>query len=132
MIQAYLETHYIVQSEVPLTLQCGVHNLELGLLQIAFNTESSAFITAYNPFSHVEDEISNTGRQRKLVQDLQDQGLTYFEGIGQHPSGVWPGEPSFLVLDLSLEEATQLGIKYEQNAIIWCGSDAVPQLVLLR
>lgn len=36
-----------------------------------------------------------------------------------------------LVLGLALEAAKSLGNAYEQNAVIWCGADAVPNLVLL-
>jgi hypothetical protein len=42
-----------------------------------------------------------------------------------------PGEPSFLAFGLALEASKTLGKAYEQNAIIWCGADAVPNLVLL-
>jgi hypothetical protein len=62
---------------------------------------------------------------------LNRLGVRFIDGIGQHPSTAW-GEPSFLVLGVSLETARELGVRHEQNAIIWVGSDAVPQLVLLR
>ena len=39
---------------------------------------------------------------------------------------------AILVLGLALEAAKSLGNAYEQNAVIWCGPDAVPSLVLLR
>ena len=32
---------------------------------------------------------------------------------------------------MGLEEAKVLGCRYEQNAVVWCGVDAVPQLILL-
>jgi hypothetical protein len=35
-------------------------------------------------------------------------------------------------LGLSLEAAKALGKKYDQNAVVWCGPDAIPELVLLR
>ena len=71
-------------------------------------------------------------RQGELTAELIRRGLAFLEGVGQHRSGDWPGEPSFLVLGLALEVAKSLGKHYEQNAIIWCGPDAVPQLTLLR
>jgi len=33
---------------------------------------------------------------------------------------------------LSLEASKSLGARFEQNAIVWSGADAVPQLILLR
>ena len=45
--------------------------------------------------------------------------------------GEWESEDSFLVLGISLEGAQELGAAYGQNAIVWCGEDAIPKLVLL-
>jgi hypothetical protein len=67
-----------------------------------------------------------------LSKELERRSLSYVEGIGQHKSNQWPGEESFLVFGLTLEAANTLGSKLEQNAIVWSGKDAVPQLILLR
>jgi hypothetical protein len=53
-------------------------------------------------------------------------------GIGVHPTGEWRGEPSYLVPGLSRAAAEELGSRFEQNALIWSGADAVPELLLLR
>ena len=47
------------------------------------------------------------------------RSLTFFEGLGQTPSLQWPGEPSYLVLGMSLQAAMALGRKYEQHAIVF-------------
>ena len=132
LIQAFLETDYRVDAPTAMTLRVGVANPMLADLHKARRVESSAFITACNPFSQAFDEMANVERQKTLARELRQKGLTFFEGIGQHPSNNWPGEPSFLALALSLEAAKALGTRHEQNAIIWCGADAVPALVLLR
>ena len=131
-IQAYLETNYHVHSDAPLTLNIGVANPTLAELHKAHRIESSAFVTACNPFSQAFDESANAERQAALARELQQRSLTYIEGIGQHPKNEWPGELSFLVLGLSREAARALGNRHEQNAIVWCGLDVVPELVLLR
>ena len=131
-IQAFLETDYRVHSNAPLTLNIGVANSTLATLHKSHRVESSAFVTACNPFSQAFDESANADRQAALGRELQQRGLTYIEGIGQHPMNEWPGEPSFLVFGLSREAAKALGDQHEQNAIVWCGLDAVPELVLLR
>ena len=131
-IQAYLETDYHVHGDAPVTLNIGVANPTLSALYKAHRIESSAFITACNPFSQPFDESANADRQAALARELQQRSLSYIEGIGQHPSNEWLGEPSFLVLGLSREAAMALGNRHEQNAIVWCGVDAVPELVLLR
>jgi len=40
-----------------------------------------------------------------LARELAQRGLAVELGVGQHPSGDWPGEPSFLVYGLALEAA---------------------------
>ena len=54
------------------------------------------------------------------------------QGLGEHPTNGWPGEASYLIFGLTLEAAKMLGMRLEQNAIVWTGADTVPQLVLLR
>jgi len=94
-------------------------------------TNCAAFITACNPFSHKLDETANATRQAELAKELAQRGLSFVAGEGGHPSEGW-AEPSYLVLDLSLEDAKALGRHFEQNAVVWCGADTVPELVLLR
>ena len=95
-------------------------------------SDCSAFITAYNPYSNVLDEVDNAKRQKALTDELQRRSLNFADGIGRHPSNQWPGEPSYLVFGLSLEASKTLGVRFEQDAIIWCGIDCIPQLILLR
>lgn len=131
-IQAYLETHYRIHGDTPTTLMVGEVNPTLTALHEATRVECSAFITACNPFSQTYDDAPNATRQDALARELRQRGLTFIDGVGQHPSNNWPGEASFLVLGLSLEAAKTLGAQHGQNATIWTGADAVPQLILLR
>ena len=93
--------------------------------------DCSCFITACNPFSRSLDAHSNQLRQGDLAAELRHRSLSYQSGEGRHPTNGWPAEPSFLVLGLALEAAKSLGRCHEQNAIVWSGPDAVPQLVML-
>lgn len=132
-IQAYRETDYHVHCVTPMTLNVGIASSALAGLHKAFRVTMSAFITACNPRSQSFALAINIERQAALAQELKSRGLTFIDGIGQHPTNKeWPGEASFLVLDLSLEAAKVLGVQHEQNAIIWNGPDAVPQLILLK
>lgn len=131
-IQAYRETEYHVHGETPACLRVDFHSPELAEIHRAYQTDCSLFITAFNPFSEIHGEATNIARQQDLANELRQRSLIFIDGIGQHPSNERPGEPSFLVLGLELAAAKTLGVKYEQNAIIWTGSDAVPQLILLR
>ncbi|WP_311394669.1 DUF3293 domain-containing protein [Caballeronia sp. INSB1] len=87
--------------------------------------------SASNPYSQKHDDDLNARRQEALADELAKLSLRVIEGGGKHPVDEW-GEPSFPVLGVSLEAARRLGVRYEQNALVWCAADAVPQLLLLR
>ena len=132
LIKAYQETEYRVTQGHSLVLRVDAPCPELASLYKAKGVSCAAFITACNPFSNLLSDEDNAKRQARLAAELKRRSLYFFGGIGQHPSGNWPGEPSFLVLGLALEAAKSLGKAYEQNAVVWCGADAVPKLVLLK
>lgn len=131
-IQAYRETEYRVHGDEPFTLQIGRFCEALVAIHKRHRVNCSAYITACNPYSKQFDEAANEGRQADLGRELRTRSLTTLEGIGQHPSNQWPGEASYLILGLTLEAAKSLGTRLEQNAIVWSGADAIPQLFLLR
>jgi glycine/D-amino acid oxidase-like deaminating enzyme len=130
-ITAYQETDYRVFGDSPFTLRIREASEPLAELLRQHGTNCAAFITACNPFSRKLDEATNAARQAKLAQELTRRDLSLIAGEGRHPSEGWV-EPSYLVLGLSRDEAKKLGRRYEQNAVVWCEADAVPELVLLR
>lgn len=131
-IQAYLETEYRVHAGPGFALRVGQFNADLLAAHKQQKANCSAFLTACNPFSEPFDEAANAARQAALAQELSRRSLVFLPGIGQHPSNQWPGEDSFLVFGIGLEEARALGTQFEQNGLIWSGTDAVPELILLR
>jgi hypothetical protein len=132
LIRAYLETDYHVFDERGFRLRVGERSPELCDLYTRHVVSCCAFLTASNPFSELLDELSNTRRRRLLEDHLGQLGVTHLSGMGRHPSNDWPGEDSVLVLGLSLEASKAIGRLFDQNAIVWCGSDAVPHLITLR
>ena len=131
-VRAYRETEFRVHTDPPLVLRIGEPNPGLRRLQALHGVVSSAFITAFNPFSERLSEAHNQSRQAELEAELTRRGVPFVAGIGQHPSNGWPGEPSVLALGLSLEEASRIGRRFDQNAIVWCDHDGTACLVLLR
>jgi Protein of unknown function (DUF3293) len=131
-IQAYLETEYRVYGSLPTVLRIGQPNQTLCEIHSAYGVLSSAFVTACNPFSRALDVSANASRQVALATELTRRGFQFIDGIGEHPSNGWPGEPSFLVLAASFEDASALGRLFEQNAMVWSDGKGLPQLVLLR
>ncbi|TXI44214.1 MAG: DUF3293 domain-containing protein [Methylophilus sp.] len=132
LMNAYRETEYTVNIEPLITLRVGQKSDALIALHKRHRVESSALITAYNPYSESTLDAKNAQLQSDLYKELQTRSLTFLDGQGLHPSNMWPAEPSFLVLGLSLEASKILGIKFQQNAILWSDKDGIPQLVLLR
>jgi hypothetical protein len=68
----------------------------------------------------------------ELGGKLQALGLKAIEGSGCEVGSDWPAEKSYLALGLSLETAKAIGTRFDQDAIVWAGADAVAQLILLR
>lgn len=130
-IQAYRGTHFCVESDPPITLLVGQRNEALPTLHQVAGAASSAFLTAWNPYSRKCNDETNANLQKALADELRVRSLHFVPGVGRHPSSEW-AEPSFRVLGISLEAAKELGNRHGQNAIVWCGAEAVPQLVLLR
>ncbi len=131
-IRAYLETDYVVRGEPSVILRIGNTCPELAAIHRMHRVDCSAFLTAFNPFSEPLDEQENDRRHELLMQELKLRSLPVLEGYGSHPDNGWPPEASVLVPGLSLEASKSLGARFEQNAIVWSGADAVPQLILLR
>ncbi|HCI12479.1 MAG: hypothetical protein A2063_07170 [Gallionellales bacterium GWA2_60_142] len=131
-VRAYRETDYCVDAPEPFVLRVGVASASLAQLYRRHDMNCCAFITACNPYSRIIGDDANAARQLELARELHALGLTFFDSVGRHPAGNWPAESGYLVLGLPLATAKTLGEEFEQNAILWCGSKATPELILLR
>lgn len=129
LVQAFKETDYIVHHEPPFTMNIGKPCAALKALMGEHNALCAAFITAWNPLSQQLSAQQNEDRQQDLKAELKRRGLKFIDGIGQHPSNNWAGESSVLVLDLDKVAAKSMSDHYEQNALVWTSSDAIPELV---
>ncbi len=143
LVIAYRSTEYCVGSPADsdtssgrtFILRIDQHSQPLSRLFVALGHRCAAFITACNPFSLPQSPELNhaaCARLRHALIHYTSRPEEIVEGEGRDPSGAWPGEKSFLVLGLDLETSKVLGGKFEQNAIVWAGADAIPRLVLLR
>lgn len=136
LLRAYAETHYFVHATSPdqaeFVLRVGEVSKPLAGVHKKFGVDCSAFLTACNPWGQSLCDAENTMRQDCLLQILRVRSLRWIEGVGQHPCNQWPGELSVLIMGLSLAAAKVLAQDFDQNAFVWAGADAKPQLVLLR
>lgn len=132
LLAAYRNTRYIVHASPTFALQVGQASPALRQWMQEHACHCAAFITACNPYSHTLDDAENRQRQIDLEQEIRRRGLVCVPGVGQAQSGCWKPEPSCLVGGLLLEDGQALGRRFEQNALVWCGADAVARLILLR
>ena len=131
-IAAYKATDFCVDGDVPFILHIGEPCAALANLYAKENYASCAFISPCNPFGETADSNQNESRQAAFGRMLEARGLPCREGAGRDPRGKYPPEPGFLVLGTGRDEAIALGSELRQNAIVWCGEDCIPQLILLR
>lgn len=134
LLKAYHETRYDVFGTSPsplMTLQIGKVNARLQRAYRKFGVNSTIFITAFNPLGEKLSAAENMARHKELVELLEFGRYPNWEGRGYRPSGDWE-ETSALALGVSRHFARWLGNKFNQNAVVWAGVDAVPRLVLLR
>ena len=132
LIQAYLESDFHVREYKPFVIRIGQLSSELEALHMLKQVHSSCFITPCNPESVQLEQAENDQKLRDFRTDKLLQGFELVSGLGQHPTNPREGEESYLVLGISLKEAREIGHKYQQNAIVWIGSDAIPELIMLR
>ncbi|MFT5644979.1 MAG: hypothetical protein ACI83P_002543 [Janthinobacterium sp.] len=134
LIAAYRATHFCstVAPGVTLTLLVDKHDLQLGQLQGLYQVSSCAVITAYNPYSEPTADATNVAAQKSLILAIDAMGLHWFPASGVDPDGIWPAEPSLLVLGINIAQADALAHRFGQNAYVFCDESAIPSLQLCR
>ena len=131
-LAAFHATHYRVDGpNGSFVLRIGVHSPELQDLHKSHGVASSAYLTAWNPLGAIAPPEVNARHQQALKRDLAELGVPVLSGEGKDPESGW-AEQSLLAVGLPREQATALGNRYEQLAIVFAGPDAIPELVLLR
>ena len=89
------------------------------------------YLTAHNPRSRRVEPAHNRAMQSLLLDRIRQSGLTAFEGIGLDPMGAWQAEDSVLILGAGFARACALAREFDQEALVFAGSDAIPRLTLL-
>ena len=131
LMEAYQNAEYIVFANIEFVMLVTEYSEALKDMMTERPFTQAAFISAYNPYSEMLDELENIKRHDALSKELCDLRLSFIEGLGRDKKGQWPDEKSVLVLNMSNAAARTIGNKYGQNAILWIEKDAVPQLLLL-
>ena len=132
LILAYKATEFRVFEPREFTLRIGQHSHELQTIYVELGVDCAGYLTAWNPLSKLVSSVENSTAQQQLHQKLTLQGFRPLPALGIDPSSKWPGEESVFVPGLGLDQAKLIGSEFGQNAIVWVGADAVPELVLLK
>ena len=132
-VRAYLATDYrLGHTDQDIVLTIGHHSERMAALFASSGVECGAFLTAYNPRGTIQSDEANERGHAELARKLQELGLQAIEGSGSEDGTDWPSEKSYFALGLALEPSKTIGTHFDQDAIVWVGPDAVPQLILLR
>lgn len=127
---AFRRTRYrVTTAEGELVLRVNQPEPELAALLHASDTHCAALLTAFNPGGRRQAPFRNHRAQRRLQRELEQQGYAMLRGRNEDPRGLWPAEPSLLVLDLHLPEAWELAAQHGQAAFLWMNESGVPWLV---
>ena len=80
-----------------------------------------AIVTAYNPGHERPGEAANRAANERLRVEVERRGWAWYPAIGYSPERDHT-EPSFAVLDVGEDEATELGRQFGQAAVfVWDG-----------
>ena len=132
-VRAYLATDYrLGHTAQDIVLTIGQRSERLAILFTASGVNCGAFLTAYNPRGTIQPDAANERGHSELASLLRERSLAAIEGSGSEEGTEWPAEKSYFALGLQLDAAKQIGRHFDQDAIVWVGADAVPQLILLR
>jgi hypothetical protein len=132
-IDAYLQTDYCVgPSHAQFILRIGEDSKELERLYQDTGQSCALFITAFNPFGTQQSDEANLAAHMQLGDELRALTKFVIEGEGVDPARQWPAEQSFLAIGIDRKTSTLLGKRAHQDAVVWAGPDAVPELLLLR
>ena len=132
-LSAYLGTHFRYSAlGQEITLRIGQHSPETQLLARKLGHDCAVFITAYNPMGTVCPAAENIAANRRLADRLFGMTPHVFDGAGHDPSGNWEAELSFMAFGVGRALAITLGTEFSQDAVVWVGADAIPELLVTR
>jgi hypothetical protein len=131
LLEAYKRTEFIVDlPDRQTVIWHGKRNVVIEQILSEHAAKTGAFITAHNPCSQRLSDRENRERHRLLIAEVEKQGFAYLTGRGVGEDHSWPAEESVFVIGSTHDQATALGTKYGQLAIVWVETGSAPQIVL--
>ena len=129
LIDSYLKTSFEVAGKF--TLRPRIKSDEIEKLFLQGNHQSASCITAFNPASRVCSDAENLSSHEKLIQEIESMKIQFASMIGHCTHGQWKSEKGLFLLGVSLDQAKQVGRKFNQNAIVFVGKDCIPDIYVI-
>jgi len=129
-VRAYRATDYRIDRH-KLTLAVGLRSEQVHRLFETKGVICAAFLTANNPRGTQQTDAENNAAHKLLAAKLASIGVEALEGSGSEAGSDWPAEKSFLALGINREDTMNLGLHFQQDAVVWVGETCVPELILL-
>lgn len=112
-----------------IVLELDVPNPGLSGLMRAHGAGSACLATAFNPFSQARTPAWNEAANARLRAWLEERGWPILAGEGCCDDGEWAPEQSFLAFGPGVDDAKAICVRFDQNAVVFAGPDAVPRLL---
>ena len=109
LIEIYKENEFLLKSDNQ-NLWFTLNNP----LSVAYYSRKFAILTAWNPNNKPTTDIDNSSANKILKDDLSKYEVV--DSIGKYKDHQ---EDSYLVYDISIEDALILGVKYNQYSIFY-------------
>ena len=107
----------------------GVYTLDRDMIAANLTLSGGAVIAPAGHSIHVSGTLTLSSGT-SIVRDDGNPGSG--SAAGGEKGTDWAAEESYFALGLALETAKAMGTHFDQDAIVWVGADAEPQLILLR
>jgi len=134
LLAAYRVTCYRVWAPaMELQLYVDRHDAGLAKLLHEASIDTAALLTAWNPASTPQLPDVNQAQQAVLERELRDAGIACLRGrneprVDSATQSPW-NEDSVLALDISLDAAGELALRFGQLAYLWIDRQATPRLI---
>jgi len=132
-VRAYRASDYRIGfTDQAIVLSPGLRSARMAQLFASHGVNCGAFITAFNPQGAQRSTAENELAHQQLLSKIKALGLKCLDGEGSEAGTDWLAEKSCFALGLGRSDAIEIGHLFGQDAIVWVGESAVPELVLLR
>ena len=129
LLEPYFETSFICDDYPDSPLQFERASQDWRNIFNTQNIISIGVITAYNPFSQLDNHLDNVNSQKRLYQMLIDDGYTVLNGMGMSKDEQWQ-EPSFFVINIEKIQLEKYLVTFKQTGGVYMDSSTIPILIL--